>query len=713
MKSSPSNISNIHWSSKIEDLYPKDPTKSAKALIGAGYTTLESLLWLIPLRVFPIPVIKNFTEAYEDCFFSGVGKVLSTRSLPSFKGRGKGHAQLLNLSVIVQDIFSSKILEIKWFNAYSSVAEKFQKASFIKFTGNVQIYQEKLQIVNPEFHEINELDLPKQEEVLSLLPNLKIQYPTVNGVNTSNIKKIIDKIPMSLWENIEDVIPKEVLEKRQYIGLRESFLAIHGKREFLESWNIELYERARDRLIYQELFEEQIKVHLRKKMIRDKDGVIINSPLELRERVLKLFPYQLTEDQTKVNDEILEDLKSHHPMMRLVQGDVGCGKTSVAISTGAITCLNGFQTALMCPTESLAYQHFNEIKTYCKELDISIALLLGSTTTKEKKEILHGLASGKIKFIIGTHSLFQDSVQFKNLALAIIDEQHKFGVEQRLKLVAKGVGCHCLIMTATPIPRSLSLTQYGDLNISTINSMPKGRKGSKTRIVDPTNFGKFLNFVNTRINMDEQVYIVVPAITESPNQDILNLNDVRKRFEHFFPNKIIAGMHGQMKTEEKSDIFAKFNANKINILVATSVIEVGINVINATVVAIMNPERFGLSSLHQLRGRVGRGEKPGFCFLITEKNLSGESMNRLKVIENHNDGFHIAEEDLKIRGAGDLFGKDQSGSINTKRIANIILNSKELELAQEDVSNLIEQGNAKISNLVKKLAKDAKIFSTV
>ncbi|WP_127715169.1 ATP-dependent DNA helicase RecG [Halobacteriovorax sp. HLS] len=713
MKSSRSNISNLNWSSQIGELYPKEPSKSALALISAGYSDLSSLLWLVPLRVIKMPVLKNFSHAKEDSIFTGIGKVISVRSLPSFNGRGKGMAQLLNITVVVQDIFSKSSLELKWFNSYSSVSHKIQSSKYLEFTGQVQSYQGALQVVNPDFKPYTQNELPSTEEKESQLPQLKVQYPTTNGVNSSNIKKVIEKIPLALWDNIEDTLPQEYINKRNLLDLKTSFAIIHAKREILDSWSELQYQQARDRLVYQELFEEQLKFTLRKKTIKSLPGINIKRDPASIEKILSLFPYSLTNDQECTYNDVLNDLESGHPMMRLVQGDVGCGKTTIAIIAGLIVCMQELQSALMCPTESLAIQHFKEIKEYCDQLDISCSLLIGSTPQKERKKILEELSNGKIKFIIGTHSLFQDTVVFKNLSIAIIDEQHKFGVEQRLKLVAKGSGCHCLIMTATPIPRSLCLTQFGDLDISTITTMPSGRKGSQTRIVTQENFGKFLNFISTRVSMNEQIYVVVPAITESPTQDTLNLEDVLKRFQLFYPKYSIAGIHGQMASEEKRSVLEKFNANEINILIATSVIEVGINVINATVMAILSPERFGLSSLHQLRGRVGRGSKPGFCFLVNEKNISSESMQRLRVIEKYSDGFHIAEEDLKLRGAGDIFGKEQSGSSNNKKIANIILNSRELEYAKEDSTKILKENPETLSKLLKRMEKDAKIFSTV
>ncbi|WP_372653302.1 ATP-dependent DNA helicase RecG [Halobacteriovorax sp.] len=713
MKSSPSNISNLTWDSKLEDLSQKGPSKSIQSLIDSGHSTLQSLLWIIPLRIHPTPVIKKFESAYEECLFTGIGKVISVRSLPSFKGRGRNQAQLLNITVVIQDHLSKKTMELKWFNAYPSIAQKIQLLNYVKFTGKVQIYGESKQIINPDFESTLEETLPNSEERDHLLPHLKIQYPTVNGVNSTNIKKIIDKIPHSLWNNIQEVLPKSILNKRKLMILKDSLLYIHGKTDLLEKWDISLFEEARTRLIYEEFLEEQFKIHLRRVENFRPKGIRISCSEDSLKKSSSIYPYDLTLDQKKAIKEVCTDMESGLPMMRLLQGDVGCGKTSVAITSGLIVIEHGHQAVLMCPTETLANQHYLEIEEYCSNLNIEVQLLVGSLSQKKKNNVIEKCKNGEAQFIIGTHALIQDSVEFKSLALSIIDEQHKFGVEQRLKLIRKGVGSHCLIMSATPIPRSLSMTQYGDLNISTISTLPNGRKGHKTKIVQPENFGNFLNFVNTRVQMGEQVYIVVPAITENPKQDMLNLEDVLKRFKDFFPKLEIQGLHGQLKSQDKDNTITSFKNKEIDILIATSVIEVGINIINATIMAIMNPERFGLSSLHQLRGRVGRGHKPGFCFLVIDNKLSSESMTRLRVIENYTDGFKIAEEDLKIRGAGDIFGKDQSGSNNIKKIANIITDFHLLEQAREDALEILNQNSPNVQERLKRLAKDAKVFSTV
>ncbi len=713
MKSSPSNISNLTWDSKLEDLSRKGPSKSIQSLIDFGHSTLQSLLWIIPLRIYPIPVIKKFENAYEECLFTGIGKVISVRSLPSFKGRGRNQAQLLNITAIIQDHLSKRTMELKWFNAYPSLAQKIQLLNYVKFSGKVQIYGEAKQIINPDFESMLSDSLPNTEENDILLPHLKIQYPTINGVNSTNIKKVIDKIPQELWASIQDILPVNILNKHNFLTLKDSFLLIHGKTNLLKEWNLGLFEEARTRLIYEEFLEEQFKIHLRRVENFRPKGIKINCGEDYLKKFSSIYPYTLTSDQTRVISEICADFNSGVPMMRLLQGDVGCGKTSVAITTALIAINEGFQAVIMCPTETLANQHYKEIKEYCADLSVEAELLVGSLSSKKKSEVLKKCKNGEAQFIIGTHALIQDSVEFKALGLSIIDEQHKFGVEQRLKLVRKGPGSHCLIMSATPIPRSLSMTQYGDLNISTISALPSGRKGHKTKIVQPDNFGNFLNFINTRVQMGEQVYIVVPAITESPKQDMLNLEEVLKKFNQFFPQLNIQGLHGQLNSQEKNDTITSFKNKDINILIATSVIEVGINIVNATIMAIMNPERFGLSSLHQLRGRVGRGDKPGFCFLVIDNKVSSESITRLKVIEDHTDGFKIAEEDLKIRGAGDVFGKDQSGSNNNKKIANIITDFHLLEKARKDALEILNENSSITQAKLEQLAKDAKVFSTV
>ena len=681
--------------------------KTFEKLNIAGIHTLSDFLWVFPLRVVELPPLRSFEYIEEGCIFIGRAKILNVQAKPNFKIKGRGKAMLYNIMVHVQDLLSDKILTLKWFNSYGSITGKISKCTYIEFMGEASVFNGQSQFTNPDFFPLEKADEPSP--FVSVSNELKIQYPTVNTVAGVQIKKYIDKIPKDFWENIPETLPQVLINKNDFLSLKDAFKVMHAKIKP----TAELTVQAERRLIYEEFFEDQLKIHLRRKYFKKPKASVYKVTNDIYESFTKLYPYELTIDQSTTLSDIRRDFTSEHPMMRLVQGDVGCGKTTVAMIAAMIVIENGAQVALMCPTEALAIQHYTSALELFSKDSLSFKLILGSTPAKEKKLIQAGLLNGEIDFIIGTHALIQDTIQFRQLGLAIIDEQHKFGVDQRIKLTSKGHGTHCLIMSATPIPRSLSLTQYGDLDISSIKTMPSGRKGHKTRIVTEDTYQQYLNFINTRLSLNEQIYVVVPAINESAEQEFHNLIDTLERYKKYFPKYRVEGLHGQMKSEEKADMFTKFKAHEIDLLVSTSVIEVGINVLNATVMSIINPERFGLSSLHQLRGRVGRGDKPGFCFLVNDKKISTLSTERLKVIENNTDGFKIAEEDLKLRGEGDLFGTDQSGSLSQKRLANIVLHADILYQAREDAFDLIKKNDPVIMRLLEKFSLDFRIYTTV
>lgn len=708
-KSNSKKVKNIELSSPLEDLIGKSSHKTIEKLNSIGINIVHHLLWIFPLRVIELPPLRSFDFVEEGRIFIGRAKILNIQAKPNFRIKGRGRAMLYNVSVHVQDTSSDKILSLKWFNSYGSITQKLSNATYIDFMGEASVFNGQIQFTNPDFYQIE--NAKSESPFVSISNELKIQYPTINTISGMHVKKIIDKIPSFLWSNIPETLPHSLIIKKNFLSLSESFKVIHAK----VMPNSELKSRAEKRLVYEEFFEDQIKIYLRRRYFKKPKA----STFTVSEEVFKSFcirySYALTSDQLETLVQVRKDLSGIHPMMRLIQGDVGCGKTTIAMISAMMVVENGGQAALMCPTEALAIQHFNSCTELFDNNKYNVRLLLGSTLKNEKKQIQKELADGSIDFIIGTHSLIQETIKFKNLGLAIIDEQHKFGVDQRIRLTSKSSGTHCLIMSATPIPRSLSLTQYGDLDISTIKVMPSGRKGHKTKIVTQDSYQKFLNFIMTRLSLKEQVYVVVPAINESieSEQDFHNLVEVLEKFKKYFPDYVVAGLHGQMKSDEKAQTFSDFKKHKINILVSTSVIEVGIDVTNATVMAIINPERFGLSSLHQLRGRVGRGEKPGFCFLVNDKNISSSSMDRLKVIEENSDGFKIAEEDLKLRGEGDLFGTDQSGSQAQKRLANIILHADILYEAREDALSLITDKDPDIEKLLQQFSLDERIFTTV
>lgn len=700
------------WFQPLSSLSRGKKTKTIESLEAAGFHSLFDLLSITPLRLERVPSVSSFKNAHIDEHFRGVGKVLNIRKNQNFRVFGKGRTPLSNITIVVEDRFQSgAILQLKWFNCYPSLAKKLNSLEFITFSGKVSFYQSNLQITNPEYLEIDQStfnqDLTYWSEINP--EETLIVYPTVNSVSPTHLKKLFQKISPSLWSEVPETIPEDILNRHNFLNIQETFQTLHGKKG-VPSEDQKL--KATERLIFEDFFNNQVKIKYRKSIINEKKGLPHKVSKDKLQEYISLFPYKLTSDQEKVTNDILKDLQASSPMMRMIQGDVGSGKTSVAFLAAMTSIDNGYQAALMCPTESLALQHFLTIHDLLKDHDIRVGLLVGSMKKKEKESLYENLENGHIQFVIGTHALFQESVQFKKLGIAIIDEQHKFGVNQRIRLVEKTQGAHCLIMTATPIPRSLSLTQYGDLDISSIRSMPQGRKGIKTKIVHPKDFEKFLVFIKTRVSMGEQVYIVVPAIEESISKDILNLEETLKRFEHFFPDLKIQGLHGQLKAQEKNQVFLDFKEHKIDILISTSVIEVGINVPNATTMAILSPERFGLSSLHQLRGRVGRGEKPGFCFLVLDKKISADSMERLQVIEQTTDGFKIAEEDLKMRGEGDIFGVEQSGS--TKQdLASLLTHSYLLEIAVSEVEKLYQNQDPFLIKKIEELKNDPHLSKTI
>lgn len=698
MRFKTSNIAEISWESSIDELVKnKKPSPTVEKLKAGGVLTLFDLLWILPLRINRTPQLRPFREARLDQYFKGSGQVIHIETKPAFGRKGKGKVLLFNASAVIKDGLSQENLNLRWYNLYPNQKKQIESLRYFTFLGIIQEFKSQKQIVNPQI--VND-DIA--------LSDYLIEYPTINKVSGNHIKKFIDLIPNKLWESIPQLLPELGYDTNLTLG--DAFKIIHGRIN-LEHFNQQKKEDAELRLIYEEFLIDQIKILTRRKFIKRKDAPILSLPDSKINDLVNHLPFELTQDQHKVLTEIIKDIKSGHPMMRMIQGDVGCGKTIVAFLASRIANKCGFQVALMCPTEALAVQHFDTFKQLNPALELD--LLLGSTKPKEKKLILSNLKNGTTEIIIGTHSLFQDSVEFKNLGLAIIDEQHKFGVEQRLRLIAKGQGTHSLIMTATPIPRTLSLAQYGDLDISSIKMMPAGRKGIKTRITERVNYDKYIEFIRARLKLGEQAFFVFPAIEESESLDIQNVNDSVKKYKSIFPDFIVEVLHGQMKSEDKERIVRDFREKRINILISTSVIEVGINVPNATIMSIYNPERFGLSSLHQLRGRVGRGDKGGFCFLVLNKDVSTEVFQRLTVIERNLDGFVIAEEDLRFRGEGDLFGVDQSGMVTSKKLANFLTHTTILEKVISDLDTIQKTRPEILESHFERLAKDQKILDTI
>ena len=531
--------------------------------------------------------------------------------------------------------------------------------------------------------------LPKGEKIEAV-------YHGTVGLNSKNISGFINTALMEYGNDLEDYIPKYLLEKYNFLNKKTALNIIHNPS------TKEKLKEASIRLKYEELFVYMAKINYLK--LKNKDtlnGVKKEFDKEKLDKVIKSLPYELTIDQKTVLNEILEDLTSKRRMNRLLQGDVGSGKTIISIIAMVANYLSGYQSALMVPTEILATQHYETMKEILKDLNVNIALLTGSLP-KNKKDLIHEeLKLGKIDMVVGTHALIQEEVVYKNLGLVITDEQHRFGVLQRTSLQNKGITPDVLYMSATPIPRTYALTLYGDMDISTIRTLPKGRKPIKTYLKSYSEIKDVLKMMYEELLKNHQIYVIAPLIEESETLDLTTVNELKDKMNLAFGEKYNVGIiHGKLKQTEKDKIMEDFVNNKIQILISTTVIEVGVNVLNTTMMVIFDANRFGLSTLHQLRGRVGRSALESSCILISDYDSE-----RLNVMTTTNDGFEISEEDFKIRGHGDLFGTKQSGDM-TFKIADIKKDYKILLQAKKDsmeflLNNKEEELKEKIINGIK------------
>lgn len=531
--------------------------------------------------------------------------------------------------------------------------------------------------------------LPKGEKIEAV-------YHGTVGLNSKAISGFINTALMEYGNDLEDYIPKYLLEKYNFLNKKTALNIIHNPS------TKEKLKEASIRLKYEELFVYMAKINYLK--LKNKDtlnGVKKDFDKEKLDKVIKSLPYELTVDQKTVLNEILEDLTSKRRMNRLLQGDVGSGKTIISIIAMVANYLSGYQSALMVPTEILATQHYETMKEILKDFNINIALLTGSLP-KNKKDLIHEeLKLGKIDMVVGTHALIQEEVVYKNLGLVITDEQHRFGVLQRTSLQNKGIMPDVLYMSATPIPRTYALTLYGDMDISTIRTLPKGRKPIKTYLKSYSEIKDVLKMMYEELLKNHQIYVIAPLIEESETLDLTTVNELKDKMNLAFGEKYNVGIiHGKLKQTEKDKIMEDFVNNKIQILISTTVIEVGVNVLNTTMMVIFDANRFGLSTLHQLRGRVGRSALESSCILISDYDSE-----RLNVMTTTNDGFEISEEDFKIRGHGDLFGTKQSGDM-TFKIADIKEDYKILLQAKKDSMEFLL--NNKEEELKEKIINDIK-----
>lgn len=657
--------------------------KRAELLKKAGIETLNDLLDYFPRNYLDLsnPVkIKELNDG-DSVFVSAVvcSAVIEKRikNLVIYK---------FDVSDInCEDNFGSiSRLTIKLFNQ-KFLASSIKEGMLLHLIGKVNISGFKAEMTSPI------IEFGKDF-------GFKAIYPLKNGISQTLLRNAFktlffgkfnpdfesDEITLPA-ELAEETLPQTILDKYKLCSKAEAYLKIHFPK------SMEDVETAKRRLAFEELFIFQTGLLLMKKRIKTQKAPPLSKDSDMQ-YFYGLLPFELTFAQKRVISEALEDFKKPCPMSRIVQGDVGSGKTIVAAALFYHTKKNGFQSCLMVPTEILAIQHYNDLTPLLNNCGLRLALLTGSTTAKEKKRIKQELAAGEIDLLIGTHALIENSVEFKNLALAITDEQHRFGVRQRALLSEKGeegLSAHVLVMSATPIPRTLALILYGDLDISVIDEMPKGRKKVSTFLLDSSYNQRMYQYIKKEAQKGFQAYVVCPLVEEGEDENLKAVTAFADEIRRKYLDGInVEFLHGKMSGKEKDKLLKAFTENKISVLVSTTVIEVGVNVPNSTIMIIQNAERFGLSQLHQLRGRVGRGSKKSYCFLISDSK-NEQSIERLKAFCKTNDGFEISKKDLEIRGPGDFFGKRQHGLPEFK-VADIVNDANLITYTKVEVQKLTQ-----------------------
>ncbi|NLK64454.1 MAG: ATP-dependent DNA helicase RecG [Tissierellia bacterium] len=570
--------------------------------------------------------------------------------------------------------------------------------------GNVKIAFGKLETTNPEVEFAD-----KDWKAGKIMPVYGLTY----GLSNNEITKLVKTALETYYDSIQNILPEEIIKEYGLTSKKSAIKTLHFPSDGKE------YSLAKKTIAFENLLIMQLGLFNIKNNLSNEFSDIKLRKTELSEKLLSYLPYRLTNAQLKVIEEIKEDLKSKKIMNRLIQGDVGSGKTVIAIYAMLMAVSSGYQSSMMAPTEILALQHYETIRGCLNlaGLDVKAEVLTGSTKAKEKQEILTKLKNGEIDIIVGTHALIEDNVEFKDIGLVVTDEQHRFGVRQRAKLANKGKSPHILIMTATPIPRTLALMIYGDLDISIIDEMPPGRQKVITYVITDKEKTKAYNFIKNHLDSGRQAYIVAPLVEESENLELDSVVEIYKELKSsYFSEYKLGLLHGKMSNSEKEEVINKFYKGKINMLVSTTVVEVGVNVPNAVVMLILNAERFGLAQLHQLRGRVGRGRHQSYCILVNESK-SKKSKDRMSILKRTNNGFIIAEEDLKIRGPGDFFGVRQHG-LSKFEIKNMVTSVETVQRVQllskkiiAENPNLIGNDYRNLKSEIMNLFKDDIVFN--
>ena len=641
-----------------------------------GIETYGELLEYYPYKYVDRSKVYKIHELTGDMpFVQVVGHILSFETFPMGARKER---------VVAHFTDGTAICDLTWFNGGKYAKQNYRIGTEYLVFGKPTVFNNRINFTHPDLDDAAKTDL----STIGLQPYYNTtEKMKKSGLNSRAIerltKTLIEKLP-----TLPETLPDFLIAEKHLMGRDEAFRNVHYPQ------NAKDLERARLRLKFEELFYVQLNIlRYASDQRRKYRGYVFSQVGEVFNTFYHNYlPFPLTEAQKRVIREIRKDMGSGRQMNRLLQGDVGSGKTLVALMTMLIAIDNGYQACIMAPTEILAEQHLQTIMTFLKDMDLRVALLTGIVKGKRRQEVLDGLLDGTIHILVGTHTVIEDTVQFARLGFVVVDEQHRFGVAQRAKLWSKSINPpHVLVMTATPIPRTLAMTLYGDLDVSVIDELPPGRKPVRTTHVFDTRMTSLYDGIRQQINEGRQIYIVFPLIEESEKSDLKNLEDGFEVLRQAFPEFRLSKVHGRMKPKDKDDEMQRFVSGETQILVATTVIEVGVNVPNASVMVILDAQRFGLSQLHQLRGRVGRGADQSFCILVTPFKLSEDTRKRIDIMCDTNDGFRIAEADLKLRGPGDLEGTQQSGMAFDLKIADIARDGQLVQMARETAQPIIEE----------------------
>ena len=653
--------------------------RRAKLLNTLGIKTAEEALYYLPYRYEDRKNIKKISALEYARLETVIGKVIAAEviKLP------RRNMKLFELTV--SD--GSGLVKGKWFNQ-PFLKKNFEAGQEVILSGIVKRNPYRgigFEFDNPEYEFVTD-DADAFIHTARIVPI----YRTTAGLSVRQLRTIMFNLINTCINDVSDYIPDEILRRNNFHGLTESIFNSHFPESGIDIDSLNSCSSIyQERLYFEELFKFELGLSIIKKGKEVERGIAFDCNGVLVRKFIDTLKFKLTSAQQRVFEEILHDMRSQHPMNRLLQGDVGCGKTVIAVMAMLTAAECGYQAALMAPTEILAGQHYINIHKMIEDMGLKVCLMTGSKK-KEREALRCDIASGKTNIIIGTHALIQEGVEFKNLGLAIIDEQHRFGVMQRQLLRKKAVNPDVLVMTATPIPRTLSMTLYGDLDYSVIDELPPGRSPVVTRLFNAGQKEYIYRAIAEETKKGRQVYVVYPVIDETEKTNLKSAILGREALEKIFPNLKVELIHGRLKPQERENIMASFKAGAIDVLVSTTVIEVGVDVPNAAMMLIVHAERFGLSQLHQLRGRVGRGGSQSYCFLLMYEPVSEDARRRLDIMIKTNDGFRIAEEDLDIRGPGEFFGTRQAGMPDLK-LANIVRDARLLDTARKEAFALIDK----------------------